>query len=98
MRAYLYFVSNAVYVTAVGGTHLTTNGAGGAWVSEVAWNSDGAGSGGGISPDGIAIPSWQSGVANAANGGSTMLRNVPDVAMEGDFDNYNCVEGECNGS
>ena len=85
------------YVTAVGATHLTTNGAGGAWVSEAAWNSGGGGSGGGISPDGIAIPSWQAGVANSSNGGSTTLRNVPDVAMEGDFDNYYCALGSCGG-
>jgi hypothetical protein len=83
------------YVTAVGATHLTTNGAAGPWVSERAWNSNEHGSGGGVSPDGIAIPSWQAGVANASNGGSTTLRNVPDVAMEGDYDNYNCDMGSC---
>lgn len=85
------------YVTAVGGTHLVTTAAGGRWVSETAWNSAGYGTGGGISPDGITIPSWQVGVATTANGGSTTLRNVPDVAMEGDFDNYACNEGSCNG-
>jgi uncharacterized membrane protein len=82
-------------VTAVGGTHLTTNGPGGTWASETAWNSMGYGSGGGISPDGIAIPSWQAGVATSVNGGSTTERNVPDVAMEGDFDNYACALGTC---
>ena len=55
------------------------------------------GSGGGISPDSIAIPSWQSGVANTSNAGSTTLRNVPDVAMEADTDNYNCSLGTCSG-
>ncbi len=90
-------------VTAVGGTHLTTNGAGGSWVSETAWNSSEPGtsyvfgSGGGISPDAIPISSWQSNLANASNGGSTTLRNVPDVAMEGDFDNYMCSMGTCFG-
>ncbi|WP_158819649.1 FG-GAP-like repeat-containing protein [Granulicella sp. S156] len=89
------------YVTAVGATHLNTNGAGGSWASESAWNSEEPGtterygSGGGISPDGIPIPSWQAGAANSANGASTTLRNVPDVAMEGDFDNYNCEMGSC---
>jgi len=83
------------YVTSVGGTHLTTNGVGGNWVSETVWNSEGGGSGGGISPDSIPIPSWQAGVATTANGGSTTLRNEPDVAMEGDFDNYYCVLGFC---
>ena len=85
------------YVTAVGGTHLTTSGAAGSWVSETVWNSEGDGSGGGISPDNISIPSWQVGLATTANGGSTTLRNVPDVAMEGDFDNYSCSFGACNG-
>jgi subtilase family serine protease len=92
------------YVTAVGATHLNTNGAGGSWVSESAWNttppgaSNGSGSGGGISPDGIPLPSWQSGLATADNGGSITLRNVPDVAMEGDFDNYVCALGTCGES
>ena len=94
VSAYFYPAEDD-YVTDVGGTHLTTNVAGGPWVSETAWNSNGHGSGGGISPDGIPIPSWQSGTANASNGGSTTLRNVPDVAAEGDFDNYNCDLGRC---
>ena len=91
-----FYPAEDQYVTAVGGTHLSTSGPGGAWASETVWNSDSAGSGGGISPDGISIPSWQVGVANSANGGSTTLRNVPDVAMEGDFDNYACDLGVCS--
>ena len=78
------------YVTAVGATHLVTNGPGGAWMSEAAWN----GSGGGII-DGLTIPSWQAGVANTQNGASTTSRNVPDVAMEGDYDNFACGGGGC---
>ena len=85
------------YVTTVGGTHLTTLSAGGAWQTETAWNSSLFGSGGGISPDGIAIPSWQSGLSNSSNGASTTLRNGPDVAMEADFDNFSCELGSCNG-
>ncbi len=85
------------YVTTVGGTHLTTVGAGGPWQAETSWNGPPYGSGGGISPDSIAIPSWQTGVVTAANGGSTSFRNAPDVSMEGDFDNYNCEEGACAG-
>jgi hypothetical protein len=92
-----FYPAEDQYVTAVGGTHLTTNGAGGAWASETAWNSLGYGSGGGISPDNIAIPGWQSGVANSSNAGSATLRNVPDVSMEGDFDNYVCSLGSCSG-
>ncbi len=85
-----FYPSEDIYVTSVGGTHLTTKGAGGSWTAETAWNSQQRGSGGGISPDQIAIPSWQSGVASSSNGGSAAFRNEPDVAMEADFDNYNC--------
>jgi sugar lactone lactonase YvrE len=86
-----FYPAEDAWVTAVGGTDLITNGAGGAWSSETAWNQ----SGGGISPDGIPIPSWQTGVADAANDGSTTLRNVPDVAAEANFDNYACGNGSC---
>jgi subtilase family serine protease len=92
-----FYPSEDQYVTAVGGTHLTTNGPGGGWASETAWNSGVYGSGGGTSPDNIAIPGWQSGVSNSSNGGSATLRNVPDVSMEGDFDNYVCSFGSCSG-
>jgi hypothetical protein len=92
-----FYPSEDVYVTSVGGTHLTTNGAGGDWASETVWNSGGYGSGGGISPDAIPIPSWQAGVNTTDNGGSATLRNEPDVAMEGDFDNYYCGYGNCSG-
>jgi len=82
-----YYPAEDAYVTAVGGTILTTSGAGGPWTSEVVWPD----TGGGVSPDAIPIPSWQAGVANASNGGSTTLRNVPDVAAEADIDNYVCA-------
>ena len=94
-----FYPQEDAYVTAVGGTHLTTSGAGGVWSDETAWNDFPQitiGSGGGISPDSIAIPSWQSGVANTSNAGSTTLRNIPDVAMEADTDNYNCSLGTCS--
>jgi uncharacterized membrane protein len=81
------------WVTAAGGTDLTTTGAGGTWSSETAWID----SGGGISPDRIPIPSWQAAVAGVA-GGSTALRNVPDVAAEGNFDNYACNLNACDGT
>lgn len=85
------------FVTAVGATTLSTIAAAGSWSSEVVWNDDGSGSAGGTSPDGFGIPGWQTGLANSANGGSATLRNVPDVAMEGDFDNYLCANGTCSG-
>ena len=77
-------------IVSVGGTDLTTSGAGGPWSSETAW----ADSGGGISPDSIAIPSWQqiSGVINSSNHGSTTLRNGPDVSAEANFDFYFCAD------
>jgi kumamolisin len=78
------------YVVSVGGTDLITASAGGAWKSETAW----ADSGGGISPDKIAIPAWQqlSGVINSSNKGSTTLRNGPDVSANANFTFYTCSD------
>jgi subtilase family serine protease len=78
------------YIVSVGGTDLTTASAGGPWKSETAWVD----SGGGISPDGIAIPSWQqiSGVINSSNKGSTTLRNGPDVSANANFTFYVCAD------
>jgi subtilase family serine protease len=78
------------YIVSVGGTDLTTQRAGGAWASETAWSD----SGGGISPDSIAIPSWQqlAGVINASNDGSTTLRNGPDVSANANFTFYVCAD------
>jgi len=77
-------------VVSVGGTDLTTASAGGAWKSETAWTD----SGGGISPDSIAIPSWQAaaGVINSSNKGSTTLRNGPDVSANANFTFYTCAD------
>ncbi len=77
-------------IVSVGGTDLTTASAGGAWKSETAW----ADSGGGISPDKIAIPSWQklAGVINSSNKGSTTYRNGPDVSANANFTFYVCAD------
>ncbi len=77
-------------VVSVGGTDLTTQSAAGPWASETAWVD----SGGGISPDGIAIPSWQklAGVINSSNKGSTTLRNGPDVSANANFTYYVCAD------
>lgn len=77
-------------VVSVGGTDLTTSSAGGPWKSETAWVD----SGGGISPDRIAIPSWQklSGVINSSNRGSTTYRNGPDVSANANFTFYVCAD------
>ena len=85
-----FYPAESDFVTAVGGTDLVTSSPGGPWASETAWT----GSGGGISPDRMPIPSWQSKIANSSNQASTALRNVPDVAMESEFD-YACNMGEC---
>jgi subtilase family serine protease len=78
------------HVVAVGGTDLETASAAGAWASETAWSD----SGGGISPDKIAIPSWQQipGVINSSNKGSTTYRNGPDVSANANFTFYTCAD------
>jgi len=77
-------------VVSVGGTDLVTSKAAGPWTSETAWVD----SGGGISPDSIAIPSWQklSGVITSTNKGSTTLRNGPDVSANANFSFYTCAD------
>jgi hypothetical protein len=77
------------YVTAVGGTDLTTTGPGGPWQSETAWVD----SGGGITN--FPIPSYQIPLINPSNQGSTTLRNVPDVAANANTDSYICSNGTC---
>ncbi len=83
------------YITAVGGTDLTTTGPGGAWLSETGWN----GSAGSPSKNKIPIPSYQqiAGVINSLNKGSTTLRNYPDVAAEANTNQYSCYDAVCNG-
>ena len=78
------------YVVSVGGTDLITKGAAGPWTSETAWVD----SGGGVSPDKVAIPSWQQlpGVINSLNKGSTIHRNGPDVSANANFTFYTCAD------
>ena len=78
------------HVVSVGGTDLITASAAGPWKSETAWVD----SGGGISPDKIAIPSWQklAGVINSTNKGSTTYRNGPDVSANANFTYYTCAD------
>ena len=70
-------------LTVVGGTSLTTSGSGGPWQSETTWS----GSGGGVSAV-YAIPSYQQGLSMAASGGSTKMRNIPDLALTADIQMY----------
>jgi subtilase family serine protease len=81
------------HIISVGGTDLTTSSAAGPWKSETAWSD----SSGGISPNDIAIPSWQqiSGVITSTNKGSTKYRNGPDVAANANFTFYTCAMGSC---
>lgn len=67
-------------VTVVGGTSLTTAGAGGAWQSETAWPD----SGGGVSAT-WPIPSYQPAATMTTAGGSATMRNIPDVALLADI-------------
>jgi kumamolisin len=94
-RSSYVYPADDPYITSVGGTDLTTNGAGGTWKSETAWRY----SGGGISPDRIAIPSYQktAGVITTTNKGSKTYRNSPDVSAEANTDNYICYDGTCEG-
>jgi subtilase family serine protease len=75
-------------VVSVGGTDLDTSSAAGPWASETAWVD----SGGGISPDKIAIPSWQKAAINSSNKGSTTYRNGPDVSANANFTFYTCSD------
>ncbi len=70
-------------LTIVGGSSLSTAGAGGPWQAESAWS----GSGGGVSTV-YPIPAYQRGVSMAANGGSATMRNIPDVALTADIQMY----------
>jgi subtilase family serine protease len=81
----------------VGGTTLTTGAPGAAWLSETTWNWYGttnawAASGGGVSSSHV-IPTWQKGISMTANQGSTLLRNVPDVALTADNIWVRCNNG-----
>ena len=67
-------------LTVVGGTSLTTAGPGGAWQSESAWSA----SGGGVSTT-YPIPTYQQSVSMKSNGGSTTMRNLPDVGLTADI-------------
>ena len=84
------YPGNSPNVTDVGGTDLTTSGPGGAWQGETAW----IGSGGGWNTE-SPIPAYQVAAVNAANGASPAYRNVPDVSMEANTDNFFCANGGC---
>jgi len=76
------------WVTVVGGTTLTT-GAGASRTGEKVWNWNTEHLGNHASSGGVsttwAIPVWQQGIDMSQNQGSTLLRNIPDVAMAADM-------------
>jgi hypothetical protein len=82
---------NSQYTIPVGGTDLTTTGAGGPWASETVWSDGGGGWGSNVD-----IPSWQVAAATqcANEGGecSTTFRDVPDVAANSNFTFYVCAD------
>ncbi len=88
--------SNSAYVTAVGGTDLTTTGPGGDWASETYWSDSGHNYGGGGWGTNVDIPSWQTAAATQCNeeGGdcSETYRDVPDVAANANFTFYVCAD------
>jgi len=97
--------SSNPYITQVGGTTLSMNGAGVSWASEVVWNwgtnaqgiydiSSGYGaSSGGISSY-YSIPSWQTNISNVlGRGGSASFRNIPDVSANANYVYLICNNG-----
>jgi subtilase family serine protease len=76
----------------VGATDLVTSGPGGSWKSETGWADS---SGGFLSAAGYSIPAYQklAGVVTTSNKASKTLRNDPDVAAEGNFDNPTVSNG-----
>jgi hypothetical protein len=85
--SYVYPAEDA-YITSVGGTSLQTAAAAGPWSSETVWPFGG----GGISPDDIPIPSWQTTTVTGCSSCSTTYRNGPDVSANADFTFYVCAD------
>jgi len=78
------FPEDSPYITEVGGTTLTTASISGPWSAETVWNwGGGTGSSGGISTQ-FSLPVWQEAASMRTNGGSTAMRDVPDVALVAD--------------
>jgi kumamolisin len=76
------------YIVSVGGTDLTTTGAGGDWSTETGWSD----TGGGVGPDNFAIPSWQVTAAAGCSKCSQTVRNGPDVSANANFTFYVCAD------
>jgi len=83
-----FWPQDSPLIVSVGGTDLTTTGPGGSWATETGWVD----SGGGISPDNFAIPSWQVATAAGCSDCSKTVRNGPDVAANANFTFYVCSD------
>jgi len=88
LHAEFVWPADSVYVTSVGGTALETTAAAGPWASETGWED----TGGGISTDDFAIPSWQVAAAAGCAACSQTYRNGPDVSANADFSFYVCAD------
>ena len=81
---FIPFPAESPYITQVGGTTLSTSGPVAPWLSERVWNwGGGIGTCGGVSVT-YPIPVWQQGIDMTSSGGSTTMRNIPDVALTAD--------------
>jgi kumamolisin len=81
-KAHVDFPASSVWVLGCGGTRLQS--AGGAVTAETVWNSEGGGTGGGVS-DLFSVPSWQTDIALPASVNDQHRgRGVPDVAGDAD--------------
>ncbi len=82
---------NDNYLTMVGGTELGMTNNSMTWLSEVVWDiytGPGQSAGGasyGAVVTSLPIPAYQRGVNMSLNQGSTLNRNIPDVAMVADY-------------
>ncbi len=109
----IYWPADDTNVISVGGEELVMNGSGASYASESVWNigfdQNGPwccngqttttaywGSGGGVSSI-YSIPPWQQSVNMTAVGGSSAMRNLPDVAMVADFVWVNYANGSSGG-
>ena len=81
-KAHVDFPASSPWVVGCGGTRLQASGA---KTSESVWNSNGGGTGGGISAL-FAVPAYQSALhlPHSANKGAGSGRGVPDVAADAD--------------
>ena len=84
-KAHVDFPASSPWVVGCGGTRLQTNGA--TLASETVWNSNGGGTGGGISAL-FPVPPYQAHVhlPASANKGAKSGRGVPDVSSDADPD------------